>query len=106
MALASGVTVAVSQAAIFDEAEGAVARISCDEPSDIAQGLSALLLDEPRQHDLRTQAARWTARRAWPLMAMRLLRLLGSRPASTSGKVTPQSGRNYLGLTMSESNRC
>ena len=77
IALASGVTVAVSQAAIFDEAEGVVARIACDEPSDIAEGLSALLRDATRRRDFRMQAASWTAQRAWPLMKSAAQFLLG-----------------------------
>ncbi len=76
MALASGVSVAVTRVPIFDEAEGVVARLASDDPADIAEGLSALLRDTSRRQDLQILAKRWTTRRAWPLMALRISRLL------------------------------
>jgi glycosyltransferase involved in cell wall biosynthesis len=78
MALASGVPVAVSRAAIFDEARGVVARIASEDAFDLADGLSDLLRDMSRRQNLQTVAKTWTEHRAWPLMATRLLRLLDS----------------------------
>ena len=78
MALASGVPVAVTRISIFDEAEGVVARLKSDCPGDIAEGLNALLRDRLHRQYLPVLAKRWASQRAWPLMALRLSRLLHS----------------------------
>ena len=76
LALASGAPIAVTPAAIFDEAEGAVARLAGDLPLQIATGLDALLADAPRRQALQEAAAAWMAERAWPRVAALFGRIL------------------------------
>jgi len=76
LALASGAPIAVTPAAIFDEAEGAVARFAGDLPLQIATGLDALLADAPRRQALQAAAAAWMAERAWPRVAALFGRIL------------------------------
>jgi glycosyltransferase involved in cell wall biosynthesis len=74
-ALASGVPVAVSPIALFDELGDAVARFADADPAAVAGGIATLLADPVRRAQLSETAALWAADRAAADIARRLLGL-------------------------------
>ncbi len=71
-ALTSGVPVAVTPIALFDEAGRAVYRFDGIEAAAVADGLSDLLADHAARVVLQQQAQDWIAARQWPDIARRL----------------------------------
>jgi glycosyltransferase involved in cell wall biosynthesis len=72
VALASGVPVAVTPVAIFEDLGDAVARLSGGSPEAIAAGVAGLLRDPVRRAQLQRSAAAWLRSIAWPLVSRRL----------------------------------
>jgi FkbM family methyltransferase len=72
VAMASGVPVAVSPVAVFDEQGGAVARLPGNTPEAIAAGVAALLRDPARRGALQEAAVPWLQSVSWRAMARRL----------------------------------
>jgi glycosyltransferase involved in cell wall biosynthesis len=75
-ALASGVPVAVTPVATFDELGDAVARLAGASPEAIAAGVAELLRDPVRRAQLQGRAAVWLRSVAWPLASRRLQGML------------------------------
>lgn len=71
-ALAAGVPVVVTPIALFDEAAGAVMRLSGGEPAEIASGVAALLADPAQLARLQAAGQAWLDARQWPSLAARL----------------------------------
>jgi FkbM family methyltransferase len=82
-AMASGVPIAVTPIAIFDEADDAVYRFTEMDPDSIAAGMDALLLDLPARVQLQDTASLWMAERGWDVLGRRMLGMLhGLREAA------------------------
>ena len=101
MALASGVPVAVTPVAIFEELGDAVARLAGGSPEAIAAGVANLLRDPLRRAQLQRTAAAWLHSIAWPLVSRRLQGVLRglaeTRRAGGSGRAcTPDRAPDYL----------
>ncbi len=64
-ALVSLVPLAVSDVSIFEEAEEAAARVSAEEPAQLAEAISALLGDRQRRQSLQAAAASWLEQHDW-----------------------------------------
>ncbi len=71
-ALGTGIPVAVTPLPLFDEARQAVARLSSTDAASIAQGIAALLDDEPERRRLQQAARDWLDARAVSAVAQRL----------------------------------
>ena len=89
LALASGAPVAVSHAAIFDEAEAAVARIETSSVGDLATSLDRILRDIDVRSKLTRSAADWLYCRRWEKMSVRFLDFL-DQTASRTGRPCAQ----------------
>jgi glycosyltransferase involved in cell wall biosynthesis len=72
IALASGVAVAVTPAAIFDELGPAVVRFDGFDQDTIDRGIARLLTDQTTRQETQKEAAKWLAQRNWQLLAKRL----------------------------------
>ena len=81
-ALASGVPVAVTPAAIFDEAADAVLRLAGFTPAEIADGLDGALLDHDARAASVAAAQAWSGDRSWPEIGRRWTGLLKGLAAS------------------------
>ena len=73
IALASGAPVATSGSAIFDEAEGAVTRLSGAMPSQLASSIDSILRDQHLRTELSRAAEQWLYCRRWTKMGVGLL---------------------------------
>ncbi len=71
-ALATGIPVAVTPLALFDEAQGAVFKLPGISPDLLAAGMASLLADEAARKALAASAREWAAARALPDVARRL----------------------------------
>ncbi len=71
-ALASGVPVAVTPIALFEETGNATAKLPGEGAAALAEGLAELLADRDRRAQLGVNAAQWLAERAVPDIARRL----------------------------------
>ena len=76
MAMASGVPVAVSPVAIFDELGERGRAPARGAPAAIADGVAALLRDAPARARLQGNAAAWLRSVSWPAMSRRLQGML------------------------------
>jgi len=75
-ALASGVPVAVTPVAIFQEAEDAVYRFDAVDASSVAAGIDLLLRNPEMRENYRKAAIRWAANRSWDMLARRFYGML------------------------------
>jgi glycosyltransferase involved in cell wall biosynthesis len=72
IALASGVAVAVTPAAIFDELGPAVVRFDGFDQDTIDRGVARLLTDQTTRQEMQKEATKWLAQRNWQVLAKRL----------------------------------
>jgi glycosyltransferase involved in cell wall biosynthesis len=72
MSMASGVAVAVTPVAIFDDQGDALARLPGETPDDIASGVAALLRDPARRIAVQGRAADYLRSVSWATMSRRL----------------------------------
>jgi glycosyltransferase involved in cell wall biosynthesis/SAM-dependent methyltransferase len=83
-ALASGVPLAVTPIALFDEADDAVHRFASLDPDAMTAGIDRLLREPETRTRLQATAATWMAARSWSSLARRLHgMLLGLRAQET-----------------------
>jgi FkbM family methyltransferase len=75
-ALCAGVPVIATPLAIFDEAEGAVARFSGVTPPDVAAGLNGFLADQGARAACQRAARDWLAARDWNIVGARYAGML------------------------------
>jgi glycosyltransferase involved in cell wall biosynthesis len=94
VALASGTPVAVSQAAIFDEAEGATARLSGPGVAELARSIEAILGNVRLRSDLQHSAADWLYARRWAKMGAGLLHHLRRTDDDADARITNQFRRD------------
>ena len=81
-ALSSGVAVAVTPIAIFEEAGAAVHRFPNLDVASIAADIDALLSDHTARIRYQEAAAAWLAERAWDVLARRMSGMLRGLRAS------------------------
>jgi len=84
IALASGVPVAVTPTAIFDDAGSAVHRFPRIDVASIVADVDLLLRDQAARARLQQTAASWVAERSWDVLARRLDGMLNGLRASRS----------------------
>ncbi|GGF13595.1 hypothetical protein GCM10011611_19160 [Aliidongia dinghuensis] len=84
IALSSGVPVAVTPTAIFEEANDAVHRFAAIDVAAMVSDLDQLLRDQPRRAHLQEITAAWLAERSWDILARRLKGMLHGLRASKS----------------------
>jgi glycosyltransferase involved in cell wall biosynthesis len=101
LALASGAPVAVSRAAIFDEAEGAIARLETSSVADLASSLDGILRDAGVRSDLERSAVDWLYCRRWEKMAARVLEFLHQTAFGTAGLETRSEDRHRMPTRLS-----
>jgi glycosyltransferase involved in cell wall biosynthesis len=94
-ALASGVPVAVTPVAIFDDAGPAVHRFAAIETAAVATGIDALLRDAKARKSLKAAAGAWLEARSWPSLGQRLRGMLLGLRAQRAMK----GGRHALQAT-------
>jgi glycosyltransferase involved in cell wall biosynthesis len=92
VALASGTPVAVSQAAIFDEAAGATAPLAGPGVVELAHSIEAILGNVRLRSDLQRSAADWLYARRWAKMAAGLLHHLRLVDGNADARETNQFG--------------